>query len=141
MIHTIFDILALFAAFFMSLRFRTRFGLRYPAGIRQQYTHHHYLFEKDQDLQQAFFNLFSLDACGEQTTDNLHTMLCCLPQIYSDNISYEQVFRLVIMKFMDAYDFDLGSVKRSCVHAVEPDGKIYPFDTWNLFGRWSGEGA
>ena len=32
----------------------------------------------------------------------------------------------------------LGGVKRSCVHFVEPDGKIYPFDTFNTFYR---EGA
>jgi uncharacterized radical SAM superfamily Fe-S cluster-containing enzyme len=36
---------------------------------------------------------------------------------------------------MDRFNFDLGGVKRSCVHFVEPDGKIYPFDTFNTFYR------
>jgi len=27
------------------------------------------------------------------------------------------------------------SVKKSCVHIVHPDGRIIPFDTFNLFYR------
>lgn len=92
-------------------------------------------FEKNAGLKQAFLKLFSLDACSEQTTENLQTMLCCLPRIQSEGLTYDNVFRIVIMAFMDKYDFDLGSIKRSCTHFVEPDGKIYPFDTWNLFYR------
>lgn len=92
-------------------------------------------FEKRGPLREAFFRLFSLDACGEQTTDNLQTMLCCLPRVQGNELSYENVFRIVIMSFMDRYDFDLGSVKRSCTHFVQPDGRIYPFETWNLFHR------
>lgn len=92
-------------------------------------------FEKSPGLKQAFLKLFSLDACSEQTTDNLQTLLCCLPRIQSEGLTYDNVFRIVIMGFMDKYDFDIGSVKRSCTHFVEPNGKIYPFDTWNLFYR------
>ena len=93
-------------------------------------------FEKSTALKKAFYNLFSLDACGEQSTNNLQTMLCCLPKIEgSAELSYNNVFRIVIMSFMDKYDFDLGSIKRSCTHFVEPDGKIYPFETWNMFYR------
>ena len=92
-------------------------------------------FEKSAGLKDAFLKLFSLDACSEQTTENLQTLLCCLPRIQSEGLTYENVFRIVIMSFMDRYDFDVGSVKRSCTHFVEPNGKIYPFDTWNLFYR------
>lgn len=92
-------------------------------------------FEKSAGLQDAFLKLFSLDACSEQTTENLQTLLCCLPRIQSAGLTYENVFRIVIMSFMDRYDFDIAAVKRSCTHFVEPNGKIYPFDTWNLFYR------
>jgi uncharacterized radical SAM superfamily Fe-S cluster-containing enzyme len=92
-------------------------------------------FEKSEGLREAFYRLFSLDACGEQTTDNLQTMLCCLPRVQAQGLDYESVFRIVIMGFMDRYDFDIGSVKRSCTHFVEPDGRIYPLETWNLFHR------
>ena len=36
---------------------------------------------------------------------------------------------------MDAYDFDVRAIKKSCVHIVDPGGKIIPFETMNLFYR------
>jgi 7,8-dihydro-6-hydroxymethylpterin dimethyltransferase len=37
---------------------------------------------------------------------------------------------------MDAAGFDVRSVKKSCVHIVHPgDGRLIPFDTYNLFYR------
>jgi uncharacterized radical SAM superfamily Fe-S cluster-containing enzyme len=30
---------------------------------------------------------------------------------------------------------DIRSVKKTCVHIVHPDGRIIPFDTYNLFYR------
>ncbi|POZ51747.1 radical SAM protein [Methylovulum psychrotolerans] len=92
-------------------------------------------FEKSAGLREAFLKLFSLDMCSEKTAENLNTLLCCLPRIQGGGLTYENVFRVVIIAFMDKYSFDIGSVKRSCIHFVEPDGKIYPFDTWNLFYR------
>jgi 7,8-dihydro-6-hydroxymethylpterin dimethyltransferase len=61
--------------------------------------------------------------------------LCCLPRIDVGSLGYENVFRVIIMRFMDAHDLDVRSVKRSCVHIVHPDGRIIPFDTYNLFYR------
>jgi uncharacterized radical SAM superfamily Fe-S cluster-containing enzyme len=42
---------------------------------------------------------------------------------------------VIIMQFIDAAAFDLRSVKKTCVHIVHPDGRIIPFDTFNLFYR------
>ena len=40
------------------------------------------------------------------------------------------------MQFIDAHAFDVRSVKKSCVHIVHPeDGRMIPFDTYNLFYR------
>jgi uncharacterized radical SAM superfamily Fe-S cluster-containing enzyme len=40
------------------------------------------------------------------------------------------------MQFIDAYSFDVRSVKKTCVHIVHPDAKrLIPFDTYNLFYR------
>jgi uncharacterized radical SAM superfamily Fe-S cluster-containing enzyme len=40
------------------------------------------------------------------------------------------------MRFIDAYDFDVRAIKKSCVHIVSPeDKKIIPFETMNLFYR------
>jgi 7,8-dihydro-6-hydroxymethylpterin dimethyltransferase len=36
---------------------------------------------------------------------------------------------------MDAHNFCISRVKRSCVHFVTPNGQIIPFETYNLFYR------
>ena len=51
------------------------------------------------------------------------------------SLSYENIFRVIILQFMDAYDFDVRSVKKSCVHIVNKDNKMIPFETMNLFYR------
>jgi uncharacterized radical SAM superfamily Fe-S cluster-containing enzyme len=39
------------------------------------------------------------------------------------------------MRFIDAYDFDVRAIKKSCVHIVHKNGNIIPFETMNLFYR------
>ena len=66
----------------------------------------------------------------------LADLLCCLPKVETGSLGYADVFRVVIMQFLDAHSFDLRSVKKSCVHIVRPeDLRIIPFDTYNLFYR------
>ena len=50
-------------------------------------------------------------------------------------MTYDNVFRVIIMQFLDPHNFDVRSVKKTCVHIVHPDGRIIPFDTFNLFYR------
>ena len=52
-----------------------------------------------------------------------------------DTVSYDNIFRMIIMQFLDAQNFDVRSVKKTCVHIVHPDGRIIPFDTFNMFYR------
>ena len=79
--------------------------------------------------------LFSTSESCESTAEDLQTMLCCLPQIQAPHLSYENVFRILIIQFLDAYNFDVRAVKRSCIHIVSEEGKIIPFDTMNLLYR------
>ena len=40
------------------------------------------------------------------------------------------------MAFQDARSLDVRSVRKSCVHVVHPqDGRLIPFETYNLFYR------
>jgi uncharacterized radical SAM superfamily Fe-S cluster-containing enzyme len=50
-------------------------------------------------------------------------------------LTYDKIFRVLIVQFLDPYNFDVRSVKKSCIHIVHPDGRIIPFDTYNLFYR------
>jgi uncharacterized radical SAM superfamily Fe-S cluster-containing enzyme len=93
-------------------------------------------FEAFPELRAAVINLLSLSTAQADTTEKLAGLLCCLPAaVVPDKLAYEHTFRVVISQFLDRYNFDLGTVKRSCVHFVEPDGRIIPFDTYNTFYR------
>lgn len=99
-------------------------------------------FEAYPELQRRVFELMSLSTAQADTSDKLANLLCCLPQTaLPEDLGYEHTFRVVISQFLDRFNFDLGSVKRSCVHFVEPDGRIIPFDTYNTFYRPGAAGA
>lgn len=93
-------------------------------------------FEAYPELRAKVFDLLSLSTAQADTSGKLAALLCCLPQaVVPDTLAYEHTFRVVISQFLDRFNFDLGTVKRSCVHFVEPDGRIIPFDTYNTFYR------
>ncbi|MBL0745237.1 radical SAM protein [Chryseolinea lacunae] len=93
------------------------------------------VYEQDEQLHSKMINLFSTGNSIEGATEKLHSLLCCLPQIHAPELSYNNLFRVIIMQFIDAYNFDVRSVKKSCVHIVNKDYKIIPFETMNLFYR------
>ena len=93
------------------------------------------VYEHDEQLQSKMIQLFSTGNSVEDATDKLHSLLCCLPQINAPSLTYNNLFRVIIMQFIDAYNFDVRSVKKSCVHIVNKDYKIIPFETMNLFYR------
>jgi len=99
-------------------------------------------FERAPQLRKCIEDALSLAAVGEQAGSTLRQLLCCLPQMeVPKQIGYESVFRVVIVQFMDRFNFCLGGVKRSCIHFITPEEKIIPFDTYNLFYRDSGGSA
>ncbi|MEL6232618.1 MAG: radical SAM protein [Cyanobacteria bacterium J06627_3] len=94
------------------------------------------LYEQHPELKQQIFDLFSTSHSPSSAATSLKQLLCCLPLVPVPNgLTYENIFRIMIVQFMDAYNFDVRSVKRSCIHIVHPDGRIIPFDTYNLFYR------
>ena len=94
------------------------------------------VYERDPRLRDHVFKLFSTSHSPESATTSLKQLLCCLPMVQvPDSMTYDKVFRVLIIQFMDAQNFDVRSVKKSCIHIVHPDGRIIPFDTFNLFYR------
>lgn len=94
------------------------------------------VYEQDERLRQHMVRLFSTGNSVECASGELHALMCCLPRIEAPNLSYANLFRIIIMRFIDAYDFDVRAIKKSCVHIVNPDAnRIIPFETMNLFYR------
>jgi uncharacterized radical SAM superfamily Fe-S cluster-containing enzyme len=76
------------------------------------------------------------------TANALRDFSCCLPvapqalsQQEHGSLLYENMFRIVIIAFMDAWNFDVRSAKKCCVHHILPDGKIMPFCSYNTLHR------
>ncbi|HEX8607683.1 MAG TPA: radical SAM protein, partial [Pedobacter sp.] len=93
------------------------------------------VFEHDEQLKQHMLNLFSTGISVDCANEEFGELMCCLPRVKSDNLSYNNLFRIIIMNFMDPLDFDVRAVKKSCVHIVSDKMKIIPFETMNIFYR------
>lgn len=93
------------------------------------------VFERSSALKQQLFSLFSTNLSPERQGQQLSELLCCLPKIAATNLDYSNVFRVLIVQFMDAQNLDIRALKKSCVHIVRPDGQMIPFEAFNLFYR------
>jgi uncharacterized radical SAM superfamily Fe-S cluster-containing enzyme len=93
------------------------------------------VYEQDSVLHQQLLKIFSTGISVDRVEDNFKQLLCCLPQIHAPGLGYDNLFRIIIMRFIDAYDFDVRAIKKSCVHIVHKDGRIIPFETMNMFYR------
>jgi uncharacterized radical SAM superfamily Fe-S cluster-containing enzyme len=93
------------------------------------------IYEQDEKLKAHLIKMFSTANLVETVNEDLKSLMCCLPVISAPQFGYENIFRIIIMQFVDAYNFDVRAIKKSCVHIVNKDGKIIPFETMNLFYR------
>lgn len=92
-------------------------------------------FEDLPEVRDKLYKLFSTGSTPQTAPENIHSIMCCLPEIKTDKLGYDNIFRVIIMQFYDAYNFDVRGVKKSCIHIVHKDGRIIPFDTMNIFYR------
>lgn len=93
------------------------------------------VYEQDEQLKLHLLNMFSTGNSVDKAAEHLKSIMCCLPEIDAPNLGYENLFRIIIMQFIDAHNFDVRAIKKSCVHIVNKDMKIIPFETMNLFYR------
>lgn len=93
-------------------------------------------FEQVPEIRSQVNDVLSMANVGEATETTLQSFLCCLPKVAApEGLGYESVFRIAIIQFLDRHNFCLANVKRSCIHFVTEDGRIIPFDTYNLLHR------
>ena len=95
------------------------------------------VYERDEEVRAGILKLFATNHSPASSMNSLQELLCCLPAVeVPEGLGYKNLFRIIIMQFIDAHAFDVRSVKKSCVHIVHPkDGRLIPFDTYNLFYR------
>lgn len=95
------------------------------------------IFEREDAIREQVFKLFATNHSPSTQASTLRELLCCLPQVLAPkNLSYENLFRVLIVQFIDAQSFDLRSIRKTCLHIAHPDGqRLIPFDTYNMFYR------
>ena len=95
------------------------------------------VYEQDSAVRDHLFKLFATNHSPISQARTLRELLCCLPQVLAPKeVSYENLFRILIVAFIDAQSFDLRSIRKTCVHIAHPDAqRLIPFDTYNLFYR------
>jgi 7,8-dihydro-6-hydroxymethylpterin dimethyltransferase len=93
-------------------------------------------FEHDPELKRRIFDLFATNHSADGQATRLAELLCCLPQVAAPpGLTYRNVFRVLIVQFMDATSMDIRALKKSCIHIAQPDGRLIPFESFNLFYR------
>jgi uncharacterized radical SAM superfamily Fe-S cluster-containing enzyme len=93
-------------------------------------------FEKHPEIKAKVFELLSLSTVEGNGEGRLASLFCCLPEVETPaSLAYKDTFKVAIIQFLDRFNFDLGTVKRSCIHFATPDGRMIPFDTYNTFYR------
>jgi len=93
-------------------------------------------FEHDPSIRGQVFELFSTNQGPEGQATKLSELLCCLPKVQAPaGLGYRDVFRVLIVQFMDALSLDIRALKKSCIHIAQPDGRLIPFESFNLFYR------
>lgn len=97
------------------------------------------VFEHDENFKQQaaeqLFKVMSTNHSPDSQANCLSELLCCLPQIDAPNLGYENVFRVMIVQFMDAQNLDIRALKKSCIHFAQTDGTMIPFESFNLLYR------
>ncbi|MEM9072503.1 MAG: radical SAM protein [Myxococcota bacterium] len=53
----------------------------------------------------------------------------------TEKLSPENVFRITITSFLDAYNFDVRRLMKCCIHHVLPSGHVVPFCAYNVLYR------
>lgn len=53
----------------------------------------------------------------------------------SETLDPEDLFRVTITSFLDAYNFDVRRVMKCCIHHVLPTGHVVPFCAYNVLYR------
>ncbi|MCZ6571561.1 MAG: radical SAM protein [Planctomycetota bacterium] len=96
-------------------------------------------YEIDERTHAALFELFSTHHSADSQAGAMRAFLETAAGPGFDGaagLDYSNIFRVLIVQFIDAHSFDLRSIRKTCVHIVHPDAKrVIPFDTYNMLYR------
>lgn len=94
---------------------------------------------QNQQTKNSLIKVLSTNHSPESQANCLSELLCCLPKIDAPHLGYDNVFRIMVVQFMDVQNLDIRSLKKSCIHFATLDkdgnGKMIPFESFNILYR------
>lgn len=82
-----------------------------PADLLNNESKNTIVYEQDEGLKMQLIDIFSTGISVDKVQPKVNQLLCCLPEVCAPEMEYENLFRIIIMNFMDAHDFDVRAVK------------------------------
>jgi uncharacterized radical SAM superfamily Fe-S cluster-containing enzyme len=73
--------------------------------------------------------------CGGPSTGDAALADDFLQNAIAERLGAEDLFRITITSFLDAYNFDVRRVMKCCTHHVLPSGHVIPFCAYNVLYR------
>jgi uncharacterized radical SAM superfamily Fe-S cluster-containing enzyme len=97
-------------------------------------------FDPDDFIKELSSSIFSKDCCNAMGLFKEFVKLIPMSYMFKteeEKINYvsDNTFRISITSFVDAYNFDVKSIQKECVHFITPDLKKIPFSTYNFLHR------
>lgn len=74
-----------------------------------------------------------IDSRGDATLAEAATEF--FSRALAERLSPEDVFRITITSFLDAFNFDVRRLMKCCIHHVLPSGHVIPFCAYNVLYR------
>ena len=84
------------------------------------------------DCEQGCSASFEFDRTGNRESQLAQQFFARAAELKLDQ---SDVMRITITSFMDAYNFDVRQLMKSCVHHILPSGHIIPFSAYNVLYR------
>lgn len=97
-------------------------------------------FDPDDFIKELSSNIFSKECCNAMGLFKdfvKHIPINYIFKTEQEKIDYvnDNTFRISITSFVDAYNFDIKSAQKECIHIITPELKKIPFSTYNLLHR------
>lgn len=76
-----------------------------------------------------------LSKMKDLTAEDLELASGFFAQAINEDLQPRNMFRITTTSFMDAYNFDIRQLMKSCVHFILPTGHVIPFSAYNVLYR------
>jgi len=63
------------------------------------------VYGQNTELHDKILTLFSAGNSVDTALENLKFIMCCLPEIDAPDLGYDNLFRIIVLQFIDAYNF------------------------------------